>query len=192
MNIKSSFTSLASLFICIALSACSSTSKHQYYLLSPSGPAPSTQGVSIGVGPVITASYLDRTYLVFQTEENTLDVNDNHEWAGQLDAEFARVLGTNLGRKVNTGRVQTYPWSNESDLDYQVSVDIKRFHGNNNGEAVLEASWRVYKLPGSRQITSQSITLTEPLKANGFKSLVAAQSILIDKLADYIKLSIGK
>lgn len=190
MNIKSSFTSLASLFICIALSACGSTSDHQYYLLSPSGPAPSTEGLSIGVGPVITASYLDRTYLVFQTEENTLEVNENHEWAGQLDEEFARVLGSNIGRKVNTGRIQTYPWSNESDLDYQVSVDVKRFHGNNNGEAVLEASWRVYKLPGSRQIISQSVTLTEPLKASGFKSLAAAQSILIDKLADYIKLSI--
>lgn len=190
MNLLTSFSTFATLCMCMAFSSCSSSLQHKYYLLSPSGPVPSTQGASIGVGPIITASYLDRPYLVFQTAENTLDVNENHEWAGELDAEFARVLGTNIGRKINSGNIQTYPWSRESELDYQVVVDIKRFHGNNNGEALLEASWRIYKLPGSRQITSSSITLTEPLKRDGFESLAAAQSSLIDKLADYISSSL--
>ncbi|MDB9742060.1 PqiC family protein [Akkermansiaceae bacterium] len=187
---KSSFLAVASMLLCAAFTACSSSVEHKYYLLSPSGAAPAKQGVAIGVGPVITASYLDRPYLVFQSADNVLDVNENHEWAGELDEEFARVLSTNLGRKKNTGNLHIYPWKRESELDYQVVVDVKRFHGTNNGEAVLEASWRIYKLPGSRNISSNSVTLTEPLEKDGFESLAAAQSRLVDKLAEYIASSI--
>ena len=165
-------------------SSCSNHGgKHQYYILSPSGPASQVKGLAIGVGPVITSKYLDRPYLVFQTSDNTLDVNEGHEWAGALEDEFVRVLGTNIGRNVNSGNIQTYPWFKGSDLDYQVAIDLKRFHGTNTGDALLEASWRIYKLPGSRQIVSKSITLTEPLEADGFDSLVEAQSKLIERLS---------
>lgn len=155
-------------------------------MLSPSGPAAINQDLGIGIGPVNTASYLDRPYLIFQSSHNTLDVNEDHEWAGDLTDEFARVLGTNIGREKNTGNIQSYPWGNESDLDYQVSINLKRFHGTSNGNALLEASWSVYKLPGARRIESKSITLTEPLQSDGFSSLAAAQSRLVEKLAQRI------
>ena len=181
-------------FITVAFSSsCSNSLKnHNYYLLSPTGPASTKQGVGIGVGPIVTASYLDRPYLTFQTSDNTLDVNEDHEWAGNLEDQFARVLGTNIGRKVNSGNVQKYPWARDSEIDYQIAVDVKRFHGTNNGEALLEASWRIYKLPGSRQLVSKSVTMTEPLEEDGFASLVAAQSRLLDRLSARISSSISR
>ena len=191
MRIPSFLLTVATLAVSFVCVSCGSGSnKHSYYLLSPAGPAPVNQGVGIGVGPVITASYLDRSYLVFQTSDNTLDVNEDHEWAGDLGTEFARVLGTNLGREKNTGSIQSYPWANESALDYQVSINLKRFHGTNDGNALLEASWSIYKLPSSRRISSTSATFTEPLKEDGFESLAAAQSRLIEALAKKISASI--
>lgn len=170
--------------------SCDTTLDHKYYILSPAGPAPARQGIGIGVGPVITAPYLDRPYLIFQDSENTLEINEYHEWAGDMHNEFARVLATNIGRKANTGNIQTYPWSSDAELSYQIAVDVKRFHGTADGDAILEASWRIYKLPGSQLVTSKSTTITEPLNQDGFKALVAAQSIIIDRLATKITTSL--
>ena len=192
MNLKNTLAVTFSLFSFILLASCSSSIKHNYYLLSPSGPASVNQGVGIGIGPIITAAYLDRPYLIFQTSDNTLDINKSHEWAGDLERQLARVLGTDVGRKINSANVQSYPWVRDSELDYQVAVDIKRFHGTNNGKALLEASWRVYELPGSRKLKSKSITMTEPLEEDGFASLVAAQSRLIDRLSAEIAHSLPK
>jgi len=182
--------STMTLVLSLVFNSCSNQSNHQYYLLSPAGPASSAQGKRVGIGPVTTADYLNRSYLVFQTSANTLDVNENHEWAGDLNAEVARVLGTNIGRRINSGAIESYPWDRESNLDYQVIVDIKRFHGTNTGEALLEASWKIYRLPGGRRITSRSTTLTEKLSDDGFSSLAAAQSLLIDKLSAEISQSL--
>lgn len=187
MNLKITITALVLL---AALPSCTTTLNHKYYILSPAGPAPSHQGVGIGVGPVITAPYLDRPYLIFQSSENTLEINEYQEWAGDMHSEFARVLATNIGRKVNTGNLQTYPWAKDSEIRYQVAVDVKRFHGTANGDAILEATWRVYKLPESKLLISNSTTMLEPLAKDGFEALAAAQSRLVDRLAAKITTSI--
>ena len=192
MNFKNTLAVAFSLIVFILLPSCSSSTKHNYYLLSPSGAASVNHGVGIGVGPIVTAAYLDRPYLIFQTSDNTLDINEDHEWAGNLEDQLTRVLGTNIGRKVNSANVQSYPWVRDSELDYQIAVDVKRFHGTNNGEALLEASWRVYKLPGSRKLKSKSVIMTEPFGEDGFASLVAAQSRLIDRLSTEIASSLPK
>lgn len=182
--------SLTALILLSLLTSCTTTLDHKYYILSPAGPPPSRQGVGIGVGPIITAPYLDRPYLVFQSSPNTLEINEYHEWAGDMHNEFARVLATNIGRKANTGNLQIYPWASDTEIRYQVAVDVKRFHGTADGNAILECSWRIYKLPGSTLVTSKSTTITEPLEKDGFQYLVAAQSRLIDRLSTKITSSI--
>lgn len=159
------------------------TSQQNYYLLSPSGPAPSRPGMGIGVGPVDLNNYLDKPQLVFQGTANSLEINDLHQWAGDLSSDFASVLATNLGRRKNTGNLQTYPWGRDTELDYQVTINVTRFHGTNTGDAVLEASWRIYKFPGSIQVTARTSNLREPLRSDGFDELAAAQSRLVDQLA---------
>ncbi len=169
----------------LALASCST--ERSYYVLSPTGQAPSSGGVGIGVGPVTMADYLiERPYLVFQSSPNKMEISNNHVWGGELRNDFTRVLASNLGRRKNTGNTRTYPWEREKELKYQVTVDVRQFHGTPNGEAVLEASWRAYELPGSRLIASKTNSLREPLTQDGFEELAAAQSRLIDKLAAVI------
>lgn len=190
MNFKNTLSITLPLVALLCSPSCSNSGQHNYYLLSPSGEASTNQGLGIGVGPVITAAYLDRPYLIFQTSDNTLDINEDHEWAGDLEEQFTRVLGTNIGRKVSSANIQSYPWVRDSELDYQITVDLKRFHGTNDGEALLEASWKIYKLPESRILTSKSATMTEPLGEDGFASLVSAQSRLVDRLSARIASSL--
>jgi uncharacterized lipoprotein YmbA len=87
---------------------------------------------------------------------------------------------------MGTGNIRQYPWDNESELRYQITVDVNQFHGTANGDAVLEASWRAYSLPSGRLIAAKTSTLTEPLEQDGFEKLAEAQSRLVDQLSKVI------
>lgn len=157
-----------------------------YYLLTPEGPAPSDGGPGIGVGPVSVAAYLDRPNLVFQESDNRLAVAESHRWAGDLEDNIASVLAANLGRRLGTGDVRTYPWADDGDLRHQISIDIRQLHGTAGGDAFLEAAWRVYSLPDRRMTASRSWSGTEPLGSDGYDALAAAESRLLARLADKI------
>lgn len=176
------FSKLPLVLLPLLLLSCSST--RHYYILTPSGKPPSHQGKGIGIGPVTIADYLvEKPYVVFQSSPNRMEISDLQEWAGDLRSNFTRVLGTNLGRRMNTGNIRSYPWDRKNELQYQVTVDLSQFHGTSDGDAILEASWRAYSLPGGRLITTQTTTLLEPMTEDGFDALVAAQSRLVDQLA---------
>ncbi|MFC7337253.1 membrane integrity-associated transporter subunit PqiC [Haloferula chungangensis] len=170
------------------LSSCSSGLS--YYILTPEGPAPSGGGSGIGVGPVSIAAYLDRENLVFQESGNRLAVAESHRWAGDLEDNISSVLATNLGRQLKTGNVRTYPWADDGDLRYQISIDVRQLHGTADGDAFIEAAWRVYSLPDRRMIASKSWTGTEPMTVDGYDELAAAESRLLSRLAAEIARSL--
>jgi uncharacterized lipoprotein YmbA len=171
----------------VLLTACSSGPTRSFYVLKATGPAPARSGIGLGIGPVSFTPYLvERPNLVFQSSGNRLEFTDDHQWAGDLEGDFTRVLATNLGRRMGTGNLRTYPWQRESDLNYQITVDVVRFQGAGNGESVLEANWRAYRLPGSALIASANTTVRDDLERDGFDELAASQSRLVDKLAAVI------
>ncbi|MGJ8696496.1 MAG: PqiC family protein [Verrucomicrobiaceae bacterium] len=175
----------------VLLLSCSTG--RNYYVLSPVHNAPARHGIGIGVGPVSMADYLvERPYVIFQSTPHKMEISDMHEWAGDLRNDFTRVLSSNLGHHMGTGNLRIYPWERDLELRYQITVDVTRFHGTADGDAILEASWRAYELPGSRLITSQTTTLREPLADDGFESLVAAQSRLIDQLSKTISTNLKR
>jgi len=164
------------------LAGCGSTTP-AFYTLSAEGKLPSGGGTSIGVGPVTLAEYVNRRNLVIQTGPNLIEVAQSHRWAGDLDNSVARVLATNLGRRLGTGNVRTYPWQRDSEIDYQVAVDIREFIAGDDGHARIEATWRVYSLPGSRLVRTRTFVGKEPVAAEDYESVVAAQSRLLGKLS---------
>lgn len=183
------FRHAACLLLGAALLASCAPSK-QFYLLTPEGPAPSGSGRGIGVGPVAVAAYLDRPNLVFQESGNRLAVAESHRWAGDLEDNVASVLAANLGRRLGTGNVRTYPWADDGDLRYQISVDIRQLHGTAEGDAFLEAAWRVYSLPDRRMTASRSWSGREALRVDGYEELAAAHSRLLARLASEIAASL--
>lgn len=168
--------------LCLLAGSCSGPGK-EYYLLTSSGPAPSGGGMGIGVGPVTVAEYMDRTNLVFQSGPQKLEVADGAHWAGDLHKSVASVMASNLGRELRTGNVRTYPWERDDELRYQVAIDLRQFHGTVDGYALLEGSWRVYRLPGGELISSRSGTYREPQGQDGFEALAAAQSRALQRMA---------
>lgn len=139
--------------------------------------------MGIGVGPVMVAEYIDRPNLVVAESEHELGVAEDHRWAGDLSAAVARVTAANLGRRLDTGNVRTYPWSGEDGMRRQVVIDVRQLHGGYDGHAVLEAGWRVYALPERRLVVSKTFVAREALASDGYPALVAAESRLLSRLA---------
>ena len=166
----------------LLLAGCSAGSK-SFYVLTADGPAPSGGGAGIGVGPVTLAEYIDRSNLVIAESPNQLAVAEDHRWAGDLSASVARVTAANLGRRLNTGNVRTYPWNNDKEISYQVTLDIRQLHGGADGHAVIEAGWRAYSLPDRKLKASRTFVDREALASDGYPALVAAQSRLLSRLA---------
>lgn len=161
-----------------------------FYVLTPEGPPPAGGGIAVGVGPVSLASYLNRPNMVFQESGNRLSVAESHRWAGDLEENIAQVTAANLGRQLRTGNVRTYPWTNDSELRYQITLDIRQLHGNGDGDAVLDAAWRIYSLPDRRMVATRSWSGAEPLKVDGYDELAAAESRLLARLAAEIARSV--
>ncbi len=176
--LKASALALAALL----LAGCGGTTR-SFYMLTADGPAPSGSGRGIGVGPVALAEYIDRPNLVLQDGPNRLAVADAHRWAGDLAASIARVTATNLGRRLHTGNLRTYPWQRDEEISHQITLDIRQFHGGADGYAVIEAGWRVYALPERRLTASSTFVAREQLTTDGYQALVAAQSKLLARLA---------
>ena len=182
---------LASLFTFSSCGLVKEKPVRAYYFLSAAGSAPTNSGLGIGVGPVDFAPFLtERQNLLFQSAPNRLEFSDYHLWAGDLTKDFSRVLATNLGRRLGTGNVRVYPWQKESELGYQVTVDVVRFQGTADGETVLEANWRAYRLPSGELVKNRNTTVYDDLQTDGFEELAASQSRLIDRLAAVIAQSL--
>lgn len=175
---KSTLLALFALFV----AGCAGS--RSFYVLTADGPAPSGGGRGIGVGPIVLAEYIDRPNLVLQDAPNRLAVAEDHRWAGDLAASIGRVTATNLARRLQTGNVRTYPWPRDEEITLQVTLDIRQLHGCEDGYAVIEAGWRVYSLPERRLKASRTFVSREQLASDGYQALVAAQSILLARLAD--------
>lgn len=173
---------LAWLSVLLGLASCGSPPK-SFYLLTPEGSPPARGGIGVGVGPVSLAAYVDRPNLVLQESGHRLAVADSHRWAGDLADNFSRVLAVNLGRALGSGSVRAYPWDNDSGLKYQITVDVIHLHGTAEGDAVLEVAWRAYALPERRLVLTRSWSASEPLERDGYEALVAAQSRLVNRVA---------
>jgi uncharacterized lipoprotein YmbA len=180
---------ILSLFYLIILSGCAST-PDQFYRLTPDGALPassSRNALSIGIGPIKLPEYLDRDELVFQSATYRFEIPAEHRWAGSLDKSIASVLATNLGHRLGTSAVQTYPSLSDEKPRYTVPVTIRQFHAVSGGDAILEANWEISGGANKRG----SRTFTEPLREEGYDGMIAAESRLLGQLADAIAAMIG-
>lgn len=173
----------SSLLLAILLLAGCAAGSKSFYVLTADGPAPSGGGMGIGVGPITLAEYIDRPNLVLAESPNQLSIAEDHRWAGDLASSITRVTAANLGRQLGTGNVRTYPWQGDDGIRYQVTLDIRQFHGGADGYAVIEAGWRAYSLPDRKLKASRTFVDREPLESDGYQPLVAAQSTLLSRLA---------
>lgn len=169
----------------LLLTGCGGGEK--FYRLTSDGSAPTrAAGVSVGIGPVALPGYIDRAELVFQSGANEFQVPPGARWTGTLGENVLNALRDDVGRRLGSGNVLTFPWPPGSPVRYQVAIDVRTFHAVSGGSATLECSWRVIEPSSGRALSRHNGSYQENIAGDGYDPVVAAESRLLAQLADGI------
>jgi uncharacterized lipoprotein YmbA len=182
---------------CAIVAGCSVLSpqpdRSEFFILSPvsdragmatkpASTSPDSQ-LTVGVGPVDFPDYLRRLPVVTRVAPNRVDLSDERRWAEPLDKNFVRVLSENLAVLLDTQRIEKYPWSLRTKVDYQVEIDVQRFETTSDGQTQLIASWIIRDGQGSKILYASQTTVSAPAGPDG----VSASAALSGDLATLSK-----
>ncbi len=172
---------------CTAIGGPSPPSR--FYLLAPLEPASGAGGgLSLGVGPIRIAEYLDRPQIVTRPGAHALEFAEFDRWGEPLSESVSRVLAANLGALLGTDRVQRHPWRDARSIEVRVELDVRRFDGPLAGPVELVTHWRVRR---ERDAVERISRLSEPLQGSGYDALAAAMSRVLHALSKEIATAIA-
>ena len=189
MSVRSVSGLLALLSCLLILWGCASTPPSRFYILHPlaSAEGEDLPGVSdnltLLVGPVELADYLDRPQIVTRSGPGKLELAEFDKWSEPLKDSIARVVVENLSSLLGTNRIAVYPMEESMPVDFQILMNVNRLDAGEGGEVVLDCRWRVLREEGYEVLTMQRSRITETAGAEGFEALVEAQSRALGRLS---------
>ncbi|UCD35235.1 MAG: membrane integrity-associated transporter subunit PqiC [Nitrospiraceae bacterium] len=169
----------------IVLGGCTSTSPTRFYTLNPLVNPDETWQSSgkndrvLGIGPVTLSAYLDRPQIVTGVSENEYAISEFDRWAGNLRDNISFVLAENISHLLGTDEVYVYPWKQTITVDFQVEVNVIRFHGTSDGTVLLSARWSVSEDDGKKALLFRLSNYQEPVHGKGYDALVSAKSRIL-------------
>jgi len=189
MNIKAKSIAFG---VGVMIAGCSVLSpqpdRSKFFILSPvsdsggmNAKPPSTSAdsqLTIGVGPVDFPDYLRRLPVVTRVSPTEVDLSDERRWAEPLDKNFTRVLSENLATLLDTQRIQKYPWSLKTQVDYQIEIDVQRFETTGDGQSQLIASWIIRNGQSGKILYASETTSGAPASADAAGASAALSSDL--------------
>lgn len=181
---KLRFPATAFLLAAVVAATGCTTAQPRYYLMSSVEPAKapmSATELSLGVGPVQLADYLQRANIVTRESTSRIRVAADHKWGAALDSHFAEVLAEDLRLRLGLRGVQVYPWQPGVQPDIQLTMELTRFI--HEGDAVhLDARWRIIDR-AARHAAEGFSQISEPASAE-YDDIVDAMSRATARLAD--------
>ncbi len=172
------------------LGACFSSPSSRFYMLNsiqqsaPSGLAEADQNtLSICVGPVLMAEYIDRKQMCTRDGGNEVLYSEFHRWAEPLDAAFSRVLVENLSLLLGTSRIDVFPWKSPAPADYQVRIMLIRFNGEPDGNAAVKVRWSLEVAGQKESVFDRMTSIVEPVESGKYEDLVKAQNKALDRIS---------
>jgi uncharacterized lipoprotein YmbA len=128
------------------------TDATRYFVLTPlAGSKPTTAAPSglraVGIGRVEIPDYLQSKRIALRKRPSEIQYLESLQWAERLDKGIQRSLAANLGGLLGSTNVALSAWR-RSDVQAEVHVSVLRFESDAQGQAVLDARWRITN-PGS-------------------------------------------
>ncbi|HOY24165.1 MAG TPA: PqiC family protein [Cellvibrio sp.] len=144
----------------------------------------------IGIGPIEVADYLNRSQIIENQSNNSLNMADNAFWAEPLDKSIARVTALNL-TQVNSARNFVYfPWRSDSKPRYSIRVRIDELSRTGN-QAKLSANWELMDNDTKTNLLRKNFTRSTPVDS-GAKALAQTYSKLLADLAGEMDAELNK
>jgi uncharacterized lipoprotein YmbA len=186
------------LALAVALSTgCSSLPPVHFYVVTPlAGPAPAARapGPRVVVAAVRLPEYLERPQLVTRSGDNQLQLEELHQWGGNLAKDLTRVMAENLSLLLGSDAVVAAPNTQRMRPDYRVELEVLRFERAGDGRVHLTAKWWLQRGADGSPLASPTTTLaSEPLPgAAGAELTVAAMSGVYGELSRVIAQAVSR
>lgn len=187
------------IILCGSLAGCQHSPRKHYFILSaasaplqaphsPAAQSNTARNSLIGIGPIDIADYLDRAYIGYAENDNTLTILENDYWAEPLDKGVARITVLNLAQ-LNPGRnFVNFPWRSDSKPQYTLRIQLHSLTRSHN-QASIKATWEL--VDNSNKSNLQRKTFShEVAVGSDTKALVQAYSQLMAALAEEISQSL--
>jgi uncharacterized lipoprotein YmbA len=120
--------------------------------------------------------HLDRPQLITHGSANRLLLADRHRWAEPLAENIAWVLRDNLALLLATEQILFYPWERTTPISAQISLDILRCEGMEDGTAQLAALWSLTGRNGKTLLPPQRNSYHVPITTKDAEGLASALS----------------
>ena len=127
------------------------------------------------VGPIHLASFLDQGQIVTRNSAYSVNIEEQHRWAGGLPEMLANVIIRNLSLDLGTDKIYTFSGSQESG-GLQVTIDFLHFEKDSDGNGLVMARWKILSEDGAILMHSATSTFQIHPEAEGFEPLSEALS----------------
>ena len=170
----------------LGLAGCSVHQPAALYQLDSGNPGQpkATSGMSVLLGPVSVADYLQRETLLQRQKDGSLIAATDGRWAGSLASDIDQLLLRQLAWRLDSPKVLLAPTKANFTPDVQVLLSITRLDSGSNQPAVLDAQWRLLDRRG--QVRDNRIIHLEEKHTGGTAAQVKAQGALLQRLAQQL------
>lgn len=174
----------------LALAGCAIHPPVALYQLdsgNPGQPKPSS-GMSVLLGPVAVADYLQHDTLLQRQPDGSLRAAADGRWAGSLSEDIDQLLLRQLAWRLDSSRVSLAPAPSASSPDVQVQLSITRLDSGGAQPAVLDAQWRLLDRRG--QVRDNRIVHLVQKHEGSTAAQVQAQGVLLQRLAEQLSVAL--
>lgn len=174
----------------LGLAGCSVHQPVSLYQLDSGNPGQPKQssGMSVLLGPVSVADYLQRETLLQRQPDGSLKAATDGRWAGSLSSDIDQLLLRQMAWRLDSQRVVLAPTTANFTPDVQVLLSITRLDSGGSQPAILDAQWRLIDRRG--QVRDNRIVHLEEQHQGGTAAQVQAQGVLLQRLAEQLSAAV--
>ena len=174
----------------LGLAGCSVHQPVSLYQLDSGTPGQPQQsaGMSVVLGPISLADYLQRETLLQRQPDGSLTAATDGRWAGSLASDINQLLLRQLAWRLDSQRVVLAPAIAGSTPDVQVLLSITRLDSGTRQPAILDAQWRLLDRRG--QVRDNRIVHLEQQHTGTSAAQVQAQGELLQRLAEQLSVAL--
>jgi len=137
------------LLIVLLLCACGRSKPTVFYVLNPISVHKTVNGsdyshIKIGINKIGTPGYIQKPQLNVFYSKYRLMLEENNNWAEDINTNIQRVLRTNLSALIPGAIVENSPWISPFQPDYQLQLMITQYKVNSEGVSILRAEYIVF------------------------------------------------
>jgi uncharacterized lipoprotein YmbA len=157
------------------------------------GAATKPRGQSIAIGPIVTATYLQRAGIVTRRSDNRIDASTVNTWGEPLEAGIARMLVEAVAVETDVNRIARMPWPFPGAPDLRIAVEIINFEYEYPTDAIqLVARWTLLDGSRGRAWLVRREILTVEIDDDDIDSIVAGMSKSVLDLGRVIAEDVAK